>query len=54
MSTFTFAPADDRELCAALLANGFRRSAVLASHLVVGRARKDALLWSKKLVMPEA
>ncbi len=54
VSTFTFAPADDQELCAALLANGFRRSAVLARHLVVGRARKDAILWSKKLVAPEA
>ncbi|WP_437318639.1 hypothetical protein [Sorangium sp. So ce385] len=54
VSTFTFAPADDQELCAALLANGFRRSAVLARHLVVGRARKDAILWAKKLVAPEA
>ncbi|WP_437929188.1 hypothetical protein WMF37_07930 [Sorangium sp. So ce291] len=54
VSTFTFAPADDQELCAALLANGFRRSAVMARHLVVGRARKDAILWSKKLVAPEA
>ncbi|WP_437601047.1 hypothetical protein WMF28_05655 [Sorangium sp. So ce590] len=54
VSTFTFAPADDQELCAALLANGFRRSAVLARHLVVGRTRKDAILWAKKLVAPEA
>ncbi|WP_437782247.1 hypothetical protein [Sorangium sp. So ce1097] len=54
VSTFTFAPADDNELCAALLANGFRRSAVLARHLVVGRARKDAILWAKKLVAPDA
>ncbi|AUX40106.1 hypothetical protein SOCE26_015030 [Sorangium cellulosum] len=54
VSTFTFAPADDVELSAALLANGFRRSAVLARHLVVGRARKDAILWAKKLVAPEA
>ncbi|AUX20562.1 hypothetical protein SOCEGT47_010340 [Sorangium cellulosum] len=54
VSTFTFAPADDHELCAALLANGFRRSAVLARHLVVGRSRKDAILWAKKLVAPAA
>ena len=50
VSTFTFAPADDVLLGAAFLANGFRRSAVLARHLVVNGARKDAVLWSKKLV----
>lgn len=54
VSTFTFVPADDHGLCAALLANGFRRSAVLARHLIVGRSRKDAILWSKKLVAPAA
>ena len=54
MSTFTFAPADDQALAPPLLGDGFRRSGVLARHLLVGRARKDAIVWSKKLVAPEA
>ncbi|WP_269084119.1 hypothetical protein [Sorangium cellulosum] len=32
----------------------FQICTVLARHLVVGRARKDAILWAKKLVAPEA
>jgi hypothetical protein len=54
VSTFTFAPADDVALSAVFLANGFRRSAVLASHMTVGVERKDAILWSKKLCTPDA
>lgn len=54
VSTFTLAPADDVELSAAYLANGFRRSAVLSRHLVIGRTRKDAILWARKLVAPDA
>jgi hypothetical protein len=54
VSTFTFAPADDVSLASVYLANGFRRSAVLARHVVFGNDRKDAILWSKKLVIPEA
>jgi hypothetical protein len=52
VSTFTFAPADDIELALVFLANGFRRSAVLARHMIVGDDRKDAILWSKKLALP--
>lgn len=54
VSTFTFAPADDLGLATVFLAGGYRRSAVLARHLVVGGERKDAILWSKKLAVPEA
>jgi hypothetical protein len=54
VSTFTFAPADDVALASVYLANGFRRSAVLARHVVQGADRKDAILWSKKLVIPES
>jgi hypothetical protein len=54
VSTFTFAPADDVMLAAVFLANGFRRSAVLASHMTVGAERKDAILWSKKLCAPDS
>ncbi len=49
VSTFTIAPADDILLSSCFLANGFRKSAVLASHLVVGGKRRDAIIWSKKL-----
>jgi hypothetical protein len=54
VSTFTFAPSDDVGLAQVFLANGFRRSAVLARHLICGDDRKDAILWSKKLATPEA
>lgn len=49
VSTFSLAPADDILLASAFLANGFRKSAVLASHIVVGDKRRDAIVWSKKL-----
>ena len=49
ISTFSLAPADDVLLASAFLANGFRKSAVLASHLVIGDKRRDAIVWSKKL-----
>lgn len=49
-STFTMAPADDPLLTSVFLATGFRRSAVLARHLVVGGERRDGILWSRKLV----
>jgi hypothetical protein len=53
VNTFCLAPADDVALSAIFLSAGFRRSAVLASHLVVGGVRRDAILWSKKLLTPE-
>ncbi len=49
VSTFSIAPADDVLLSSCFLANGFRKSAVLASHLNVTSGRKDAIVWSKKL-----
>lgn len=54
VSTFSIAPADDVALCACFLAAGFRKSAVLLSHVVAGGARHDALIWSKKLVAGES
>jgi hypothetical protein len=49
VSTFSITPADDVLLASCFLGNGFRKSALLASHLVVGGKRKDAIVWSKKL-----
>jgi hypothetical protein len=47
-SLFTLAPSDDVTMTSVFVACGYRRSAVLASHLAVGGARKDAIVWSKK------
>ncbi|MFO0617035.1 MAG: hypothetical protein U0414_30850 [Polyangiaceae bacterium] len=50
VSAFTMAPADDLLLSAALIGAGFRKSAVLASHIVVANKRRDAIVWAKRLV----
>lgn len=49
VNVFAIVPADDVMLAAVMLASGFRRSAALASHLVIGAERKDAVVWGKKL-----
>lgn len=54
VSTFAIAPADDVALTSCFLAAGFRKSAVLLSHVVVGGSRHDAFVWSKKLVAGES
>ncbi|MFO0591107.1 MAG: hypothetical protein U0441_26415 [Polyangiaceae bacterium] len=50
VNAFSIVPADDLLLCASMLASGFRRSAALSSHLTLGGERKDAVVWSKRLV----
>jgi hypothetical protein len=52
VSCFSLAPSNDVALAAAFLHNGFRRTGLLAEHLVVGSARRDAILWSRKLANP--
>lgn len=54
VSTFSIAPADDVALTSCFLAAGFRKSAVLLSHVVVGGSRRDAFVWSRKLVAGES
>jgi len=49
VSTFCLSPADDVPLATVYLAAGFRRSGVLAKHVVVKGERKDSIVWSKKL-----
>ena len=49
VSTFTLAAADDVIQAAVFLAAGFRRSGVLAQHVMLKGERKDAIVWSKKL-----
>ena len=50
VNAFAIVPADDVLLCAAMIASGFRRSAALSSHLSIGGERKDAVVWSKRLI----
>jgi hypothetical protein len=49
VSTFTLAAADDVIQAAVFLGAGFRRSGVLAQHVMLKGERKDAIVWSKKL-----
>ena len=49
VSTFTLAAADDVTQTAVFLGAGFRRSGVLARHVMLKGERKDAIVWSKKL-----
>ncbi len=49
-TAFTIVPADDLLLSVALVGAGFKRSAVLASHVVVGGKRRDAIVWGRRLV----
>jgi hypothetical protein len=52
VSCFCLAPSDDVGLSMAFAFNGFRRTGLLQSHLVVGEERKDAILWSRKMATP--
>lgn len=52
VSCFALAPSDDVALATAFVFNGFRRTGVLVDHVVVGRERKDAIVWSRKLANP--
>ncbi len=52
VSCFSLAPSDDVALAAVFLQNGFRRTGLLVGHLLMGGARKDAILWSRKLSNP--
>jgi hypothetical protein len=52
VSCFSLGPSDDEALSCAFVANGFRRTGLLQNHMVVGNARKDAIIWSRKLANP--
>jgi hypothetical protein len=52
VSCFALAPSDDVALATAFVYNGFRRTGLLQSHLVVGGERKDAIIFSRKLANP--
>ena len=52
VSCFAIAPSDDLALATAFVFNGFRRTGLLRNHISVGGARKDAIVWSRKLANP--
>lgn len=52
VSCFALAPSDDVALATAFVFNGFRRTGLLVNHVVVGRERKDAIVWSRKFATP--
>ena len=52
VSAFAFAAGDDVQLSTAFIAAGYRKTGLLASGVKVGEARKDAILWTRKLANP--
>ncbi len=52
VSCFALAPSDDLALATAFVFNGFRRTGLLVSHMIVDGERKDAIVWSRKLANP--
>ena len=52
VSCFAVAPSDDVALATAFVYNGFRRTGLLQNHVTVGGARRDAIVWSRKLANP--
>ena len=47
-STFAFAPVSDSLVSAAMLAAGYRKTGLLAQHIVLNDQRTDAILWTRK------
>lgn len=52
VSSFALAASHDVELAAVFALNGFRRTGLLAKHLLVRRERLNAIVWSRKLAIP--
>lgn len=52
VSAFSFAPVDDIGLATAFVAAGFRKTGLLAGGAQVGKERRDAILWTRKLANP--
>ncbi|MDP3278325.1 MAG: hypothetical protein Q8Q09_24265 [Deltaproteobacteria bacterium] len=49
-SAFTYAPMQDVLLGAALMQAGFRKTGLLAKHLLADGKRADSILWARKLI----
>lgn len=46
--TFAVAPSDSQWTSAAMLTAGFKKTGLLAQHLLLGEKRSDAILWTRK------
>lgn len=53
-SAFLYAPVQDTILSAALLGAGYKKTGLLARHLVAGGKRADSILWTRKLIATAA
>jgi hypothetical protein len=53
-SAFLYAPVHDTLLSAALLGAGYKKTGLLAQHLIVNGKRTDSVLWSRKLLATAA
>jgi hypothetical protein len=53
-SAFTYVPVHDTLLAASLLGAGFKKTGLLAKHLVANGKRADSVLWTRKLVSTAA
>jgi hypothetical protein len=51
--SFAVVPVGEAHLAAAMLLAGFRKTGLLARHLVVGDRRVDGILWTRKTVAGE-
>lgn len=52
VSAFGFGASDDLGLANSYLSAGFRKTGLLARGILVGKERKDAILWTRKLLNP--
>ena len=52
VSAFGFAPSDDIGIATAYCATGFRKTVHLSGGIYSSGERKDAILWTRKLVNP--
>lgn len=52
VSAFAFAPNDDVQMATAFVAAGYRKTGLLAQGVPTDEGRKDAILWTRKLLNP--
>lgn len=52
VAAFAFAAIDDVSLATVFTAAGYRKTGLLAQGVLDGKARKDAILWTRKLANP--
>lgn len=52
VSLFGFGAVDDLNLSSSYVAAGFRKTGLLAKGVLVGKERKDAIMWTKKVLNP--